>query len=97
MLIANRTIGVLLDAFAGMLLRREGSAADADLSIHDQAVLSILTRGSQPGRESVSFPRRRLDWVRAMMDHIASLTDPAAIREARLLNRRHRRVRSGGG
>ncbi|HVJ51337.1 MAG TPA: dNTP triphosphohydrolase [Aliidongia sp.] len=81
-LIANRTLTVLLDSFAGMLLRREETEADAELSIHDQAVLSILTRNRQGG---LAFPRDRAEWVREMMDHIASLTDIAAIDESRML------------
>jgi dGTPase len=80
-LIANKTLTVLLDNFAGMLLRREPTAQDSELSIHDQAVLSILTRS----RQDEIIPRDRAGWVRAMMDHIASLTDVAALREARLL------------
>ncbi len=81
MLIANKTLTVLLDSFAGMLLRREPMAQDSELSIHDQAVLSILSRN----RQAEGFPRDRAGWVRAMMDHIAALTDVAALREARLL------------
>jgi dGTPase len=81
-LIANKTLTVLLENFAGVLLRRESMAQDSALSIHDQAVLSILTRNRHAG---LPFPRRRLDWVREMMDHIASLTDIAAIQEARVL------------
>jgi len=82
-LIANRTLSVLLDNFAGVLLRREATVSDAELSIHDQAVLSILTEADH-GRPPIA--RQRAGWVREMMDHIASLTDSAAIREARLLN-----------
>ncbi len=81
-LIANRTIAVLLDGFAGPLLRREAAEADSELSIHDQAVLSILARNRRSG---LPFSRERAIWVREMMDHIASLTDSAAIAEARLL------------
>ena len=81
-LIANRTLTVLLDSFADMLLRRESSREDAGLSIRDQALLSVLTRLLPPG---AGFSRRRALWVREMMDHIAALTDPAAIYEARAL------------
>jgi dGTPase len=80
-LIANKTLTVLLDSFASVLLRREATAQDAELSIHDQAVLSILMRNREPG----SLSRQRAGWVREMMDHIAALTDVAALREARLL------------
>jgi dGTPase len=76
-LIANRTLGVLLDSFVRMALRREGVADDAALSTWEQAVLSFL----EP-----SLPRERALWVRAVMDHVASLTDIAAIHEARLLS-----------
>ena len=81
-LIANRTLTVLLDNFAAMLLRRETPRADADLSIHDQALLSILSRDRQAGP---GYARDRAVWVREMMDHIAALTDPAAMHEARVL------------
>ncbi len=81
-LIANRTIAVLLDGFADVLLRREASARDMDLSIPDQAVLSILGR-DQPQDRPVS--RLRGEWVATMMDHIARLTDLDAMREARIL------------
>jgi dGTPase len=81
-LIANRTLTVLLESFAAMLLRRERVAADTLLSIHDQAVLTILTRGRET---DPAIPRERAGWVRWMMDHIAALTDPAAMHEARLL------------
>jgi dGTPase len=81
-LIANRTLAMLLDSFAGMLLRREETALDTELSIHDQAVLSILTRNRQG---TLPFPKTRVGWVREMMDHIASLTDIAAIAESRVL------------
>ncbi len=81
-LIANRTITVLLDNLAGMLLRREQAADDTALSIHDQAILAILSRY----RELPSaLPRDRAGWVRELMDHIAALTEPAAMFEARLL------------
>jgi dGTPase len=83
-LIANRTLTVLLESFAGMLLRREDTALDSELSIHDQAVLSILARNRQ-GQGGLPFPRARAEWVREMMDHIAALTDIAAIAESRLL------------
>ncbi|MEA2757322.1 MAG: dGTPase [Aliidongia sp.] len=81
-LIANKTLTVLLDSFAGMLLRREATGQDGELSIHDQAVLSILTRTRQA---DLPLSRDRAGWVREMMDHIAALTDVAALREARLL------------
>jgi dGTP triphosphohydrolase len=81
-LIANKTLTVLLDSFAGMLLRREATGQDSELSIHDQAVLSILTRTRQA---DLPLSRDRAGWVREMMDHIAALTDVAALREARLL------------
>jgi dGTPase len=81
-LIANRTLTVLLDNFAGMLLRREATAEDRALSIRDQALLSVLSRGRPSG---TIFARDRADWVREMMDHIAALTDPAAMHEARTL------------
>jgi dGTPase len=80
-LIANKTLTVLLDSFASVLLRREAVAQDAELSIHDQAVLSVLTRD----RGTATLARDRAGWVRDMMDHIAALTDVAALREARLL------------
>lgn len=81
-LIADRTISVLLDGFGAMLLRREAVPGDQALSIHDQAVLSILTRQRPDGP---AFPRARADWVRELMDHIAGLTDSRAMHEARLL------------
>jgi dGTPase len=81
-LIAGNVIGVLLDCFGAMLIDRERVAQDADLSAHDQAVLSLLTRERHQGSE---MPRGRAGWVREMMDHIACLTDGAAIRQARLL------------
>lgn len=81
-LIANRTVTLLLDSFAGMLLRREATSQESDLSIRDQAMLQILTRNN-PGNPPLS--RERPLWVREMMDHIAALTDMAALREARLL------------
>ncbi|MEI9987090.1 MAG: dNTP triphosphohydrolase [Aliidongia sp.] len=80
-LIANKTLTVLLDNFASVLLRRESTEQDSELSIHDQAVLSILTRN----RKAEPMAHDRAGWVREMMDHIASLTDVAALREARLL------------
>ena len=81
-LIANKTLTVLLDSFAGVLLRRETTAQDTELSIHDQAVLSILNRNRH---SDPPLARDRAGWVREMMDHIAALTDVAARREARLL------------
>jgi dGTPase len=81
-LIANRTLRALLDNFAAMLLRRETSQEDSDLSILDQALVSILARERQAG---TPFSRRRPVWVREMMDHIATLTDQAAMHEARIL------------
>jgi dGTPase len=81
-LIANKTLTVLLDSFASVLLRREAAAQDSELSIHDQAVLSVLTRDR---KEDPPLSRERAGWVREMMDHIAALTDVAALREARLL------------
>jgi|HubBroStandDraft_1064217.scaffolds.fasta_scaffold02551_10 dGTPase len=81
-LIANKTLTVLLDSFAGVLLRREATMQDSELSIHDQAVLSILTRNRQADPPPA---RDRHVWVREMMDHIAALTDVGALREARLL------------
>jgi hypothetical protein len=65
-----------------MLLRRETSQEDSDLSILDQALVSILARERQAG---TPFSRRRPVWVREMMDHIATLTDQAAMHEARIL------------
>ncbi|HLY57801.1 MAG TPA: dNTP triphosphohydrolase [Stellaceae bacterium] len=81
-LIANRTLTTLLDSFAAVLLRREQTEKDADLSIRDQALMSILGRGR---REAAPFSRERALWVRELMDHIAALTDPAAMHEARTL------------
>jgi dGTPase len=81
-LIANRTLTVLLDNFAAMLLRRETGPADGELSIRDQALLSVLGRSRPSG---APFSRQRPYWVREMMDHIATLTDPAAMYEARTL------------
>jgi dGTPase len=81
-LIANKTLTVLLDNFASVLLRRETTVQDLDLSIHDQAVLSILTRNRTA---DPPLSRDRAGWVREMMDHIAALTDVGALREARLL------------
>ena len=81
-LIANRTLGTLLDSIAAVLLRREATVSDGELSIPDQAVLSILMRDHPPDH---TIARERAGWVRQMMDHIAQLTDLDAMREARVL------------
>jgi dGTP triphosphohydrolase len=82
-LIASRTLNLLLDAFAAMLLRRERTSADAELSLHDRALLDVFCRERGTG---ISVPRERELWVRALMDHIASLTDRSALAEARMVN-----------
>lgn len=81
-LIANRALTTLLDAYAGMLLRRENTDEDQNLTLHDQAILSVMMRTRQ-GLPPIS--RMRVEWVRDMMDHIACLTDHGTIAEARLL------------
>jgi dGTP triphosphohydrolase len=82
MLIASRTIDMLLDGIAGMLFRREATAKDGELTLRDQAVLDLLNRSRDPAHP---FPRDRAGWVREMMDTIASLTDHAAIRMAKIV------------
>jgi dGTPase len=82
MLIASRTIDMLLDGIAGMLFRRESTAKDGELTLRDQAVLDLLNRSRDPAHP---FPRDRAGWVREMMDTIASLTDHAAIRMAKIV------------
>ncbi|HEV2678119.1 MAG TPA: dNTP triphosphohydrolase [Aliidongia sp.] len=82
MLIASRTIDMLLDGIAGMLLRREATTEDAELAIRDHAVLELLNRGRDPTHP---LSRNRTVWVREMMDTVASLTDHAAIRMAKII------------
>jgi dGTPase len=82
MLIASRTIDVLLDGIAGMLLRREATKEDRELAIRDEATLDLLNRSRDPAQP---LPRDRAGWVRQMMDTIASMTDQAAIRMARII------------
>ena len=82
MLIASRTIDVLLDGIAGMLLRREETKEDRELAIRDEATLDLLNRSRDPAQP---MPRNRTGWVRQMMDTIASMTDHAAIRMAKII------------
>jgi dGTPase len=82
-LIANATLTTLLETYATVLLRRETLADDGELSIRDRAVLEVMSRD----RGGIAtLPRGRADWVRALMDHVASLTDHAAVAEAKVLS-----------
>ena len=82
MLIASRTIDVLLNGIAGMLLRREATKEDRELAIRDEATLDLLNRSRDPSRP---LSRDRAGWVREMMDTIAAMTDHAAIRMAKII------------
>jgi dGTPase len=81
-LIATNTLTSLLETYGAMLLRREQAESDAGLALRDQAVLAVLCRDRDA---EIPFARERGQWVRALMDHIACLTDHAALREVRLL------------
>lgn len=80
-LIASNTLSTLLDGYAATLLRREATTDDNALSVRDRAVLDVFSRargGTPPARD-------RAAWVADLMDHIACLTDRAALAEAKTL------------
>ena len=81
-LIASNTLSTLLDGYAGTLLRREQTQDDTELSLRDRAVFDVFCR-ARGGEAPVSRERRL--WVIDLMDHIACLTDRAALAEARTL------------
>jgi dGTPase len=81
-LIATDTLTQLLETYGAMLMRRERAGSDAGLNLRDQAVLEVLCRDRDA---EMPVPRERSLWVRALMDHVACLTDYAALREVRLL------------
>jgi dGTPase len=81
-LISSNTLSTLLDGYAATLLRRERTADDGDLSLRDRAVFDVFCR-ARGGAAPVSRERRA--WVTDLMDHIASLTDRAALAEAKTL------------
>ena len=80
-LISSNTLSTLLEGYAATLLRREATADDNELSVRDRAVLDVFCRA----RGGVPVARERRAWVTDLMDHIACLTDRAALGEAKTL------------
>ena len=80
-LISSNTLSTLLDGYAATLLRREATTDDNELSVRDRAVLDVFSRA----RGGAAVARDRRGWVTELMDHIACLTDRAALAEAKTL------------
>ncbi len=77
-IIAARTVTTLLNAYGEALLAREKLGPDRDLPRRFAALLETV-----PGIRRMPYDRP--GWTRALLDHIAGMTDRFAIRQAELI------------
>lgn len=77
-IIAARTITTLLDAYGEALLAREEAGPKGELPRRFASLLETMPAIRR-------MPYARADWVRALIDYIAGMTDRFAIRQAQLI------------